>query len=706
MARRARKFLLRTLLGICVIAALALLIVSAVLPMLARQRVELALRDLGVRQSSFSVTNASFSGIRLSNVRLGDTPWLDADRVQVDYSAASLSQSRVTFLTIENAVYRIAYREGAFDFGFEPEPTESATSDVPLSSVTLRDCVIVFELPDAAIRFNVDGTIVRNGVGRLAADLKLRAAQTILINNKHIEIAGFQARLPVQIAMSSGQIELSLLAGNTVETSAESFVADFARTTQLAMSIAGVKGESLLRLSWGERDPGLWMNAAIASSSDVHVSAEAVQAELGDLAASIAYRAPDYQAPQIEGIVQVRNGRAVVPNAGLALNGIELNSPYAINLPTTQRGTFHVESMTWGNRMWPAIDGTLALTGAGVEASAKSSPVENAMLTAEANLSIAEAGLLGEVVAHVPRFEWRDESMLDELFPNAGNPQLGGEFAADARLSFAGGGAITPNIEVRAYDASLTGDEWPIALEKFSGEFIINGFSPLRSPPDQPLHIHRAMMSDIPIVDGKITYSIEGANRIRVHQASWSMEDLGQFATDSFAFDPASPRIEAQLRCERVGLAPWMKLMTGDRIHGEGELSGELALMIQPLAREKFAIHQGYLFAEPAGGWIQTDDSESISRILDQGTASLSGDERLGEVRDRVVAALQDYQYTMLRLHFIPTDQGLLCTLMTKGRGRQGRDAQEIESLTINLHGFDDAIRAALAGKSLWDMTD
>ena len=71
-----------------------------------------------------------------------------------------------------------------------------------------------------------------------------------------------------------------------------------------------------------------------------------------------------------------------------------------------------------------------------------------------------------------------------------------------------------------------------------------------------------------------------------------------------------------------------------------------------------------------------------------------------------MVAALQDYQYTMLRLHFIPTDQGLLCTLMTKGRGRQGRDAQEIESLTINLHGFDDAIRAALAGKSLWDMTD
>jgi hypothetical protein len=235
---------------------------------------------------------------------------------------------------------------------------------------------------------------------------------------------------------------------------------------------------------------------------------------------------------------------------------------------------------------------------------------------------------------------------------------------------------------------------------------VFNNFHPLTSEPDQRIEIHRATVGGTPIVDGTITFALDGVNRIAIREASWSMQELGRFQASSFVLDATAPRIETDIRCQQVGLAAWLKLLTEDRIQGEGELSGALKLAIQPLAREKFSIIEGYLFAQPAGGWIKTDDSEAISRIVEAGTASLSGDERLEQVRDRVVAALQDYQYTMLRLHFIPEDQGLLCTLMTKGRGRKGPDAQEIESLTINLHGFDEAIRAALAGKSLWDMTD
>jgi hypothetical protein len=421
--------------------------------------------------------------------------------------------------------------------------------------------------------------------------------------------------------------------------------------------------------------------------------------------ATVAYAAAGFQQPRITGTVEVRNGEIALPQAQLALGGMTLNLPYAINHQADTLGRFAIERVQWRNRSWPAIDGLLAISGTSLEASLQWSPVQNAQLTANAELSMEGGTLQGKIIASVPQFAWQDHSVLAELFPEAGDPELGGEFSVDAELNFVGG-TFRPQVEVRAQNASVSSDEWPVAIESLSGELLVTSFSPLRSSPHQRVQVHRAMVGETPIVNGIIEFQLLGGDHIAIEEARWSMNELGVFDADPFELDLSTPKITTEVKCDEVALAAWLKLMTDDRIRGEGELSGQVALTIQPLAREKFRISHGYLFAEPAGGWIQTDDSESISRILQQGTASLSGDKRLEQVRDRVVAALQNYQYTMLRLHFIPEDEGLLCTLMTQGQGRTGPNPQEIESLTINLHRFDEAIRAALAGKSLWDLAD
>jgi hypothetical protein len=255
--------------------------------------------------------------------------------------------------------------------------------------------------------------------------------------------------------------------------------------------------------------------------------------------------------------------------------------------------------------------------------------------------------------------------------------------------------------------ASLRHPEWAGSIESFSGSLTLSSISPVLSLPEQRLSIHRALLGENEIVDATLIYTVESADAIAVHRASWDMQELGQFAAEPFRFDPARVRIATQVNAENMGLGPWLNLVSDGRIRGEGELQGSIRVEFEPQARQFIRFGAGFLYAGSKSGWIQTDDSETVQQILSQGDAALSsgGDARLTQVKDRIVAALQDYQYSLLRFHFIPETDGLLCKVETKGRGR-GFDGQEIESLTINLHGFDSALRAALAGKSLWDLTD
>jgi hypothetical protein len=55
-------------------------------------------------------------------------------------------------------------------------------------------------------------------------------------------------------------------------------------------------------------------------------------------------------------------------------------------------------------------------------------------------------------------------------------------------------------------------------------------------------------------------------------------------------------------------------------------------------------------------------------------------------VGDRIVAAIQDFDFTSLRIEFEETVLGTEFHIVTQGRGRQGEDAQEIGSLTLNIH--------------------
>ena len=141
--------------------------------------------------------------------------------------------------------------------------------------------------------------------------------------------------------------------------------------------------------------------------------------------------------------------------------------------------------------------------------------------------------------------------------------------------------------------------------------------------------------------------------------------------------------------------------LTGEHVSGEGELHGALTLKIRPTDRFAIELGEGELEATPADGMIQIHDRETVENLVAR--LSLGDEQTLMKVRDQIVAAVQDFRFTMFRVEFTPQDDSVLCQIKTKGIHRTGQNPQEIGGATVNIHHFDDILRLVIRGKSLYD---
>lgn len=157
-----------------------------------------------------------------------------------------------------------------------------------------------------------------------------------------------------------------------------------------------------------------------------------------------------------------------------------------------------------------------------------------------------------------------------------------------------------------------------------------------------------------------------------------------------FTVNLRAPRARTRITLENLSLADWLPLITRDRATGEGRVSGSADVEIDwtgPTPRVTGLT--GSFRADPSHGYIQVADADALGSLLERQDPRFATDDAMRAVRDKIVAALQDFAYHTLTLDLSRRADETIALTRLSGFGRHGDDPQGI-NLTLDLH-VDDA---------------
>ena len=102
---------------------------------------------------------------------------------------------------------------------------------------------------------------------------------------------------------------------------------------------------------------------------------------------------------------------------------------------------------------------------------------------------------------------------------------------------------------------------------------------------------------------------------------------------------------------------------------------------------------EGFIYATPGGGHLRVIDPEAtVGVMLEKQDPSFGGGGKMEAVRSRLMNALRDLEYSVLKMDLIKEGEGLLARAHMAGKGA-GPNGQEIGGLTVNVRGFDVILR-------------
>ena len=134
---------------------------------------------------------------------------------------------------------------------------------------------------------------------------------------------------------------------------------------------------------------------------------------------------------------------------------------------------------------------------------------------------------------------------------------------------------------------------------------------------------------------------------------------------------------------ENVMLNDFFSLIPGGTVNGSGALAGHLPIRLSWGVLWHLALDKGFLRAIPPGS-VQVLETEWLENALD--SSSMAEDRHFPDIKTRILSAISDFAYDRLELRFQPESKGNRSTFFLSGKGRHGKDPQEIGGLTVNVN--------------------
>jgi hypothetical protein len=202
-------------------------------------------------------------------------------------------------------------------------------------------------------------------------------------------------------------------------------------------------------------------------------------------------------------------------------------------------------------------------------------------------------------------------------------------------------------------------------------------------------------VGDLTFADVQAGAGMQSTTAIDLTSFSAIMADGGVITIAPFTLDRRAPRARTQLSVSNVSMEEWLPVVTQSYATGQGRISGELEVAIDLTASSpRLEDLTGHLRADPQHGFIQVTDADAVGRLLESQDPRFATDEVMRPVRDKIVAALQDFAFKKLTVDLSRQADHTVAQAYLSGFGRHGQDPQGI-NLTLDLHVDDDLVDLA-----------
>jgi hypothetical protein len=424
------------------------------------------------------------------------------------------------------------------------------------------------------------------------------------------------------------------------------------------------------------------------------------------------WRAPVDAAPEVSGRIDL--DRAAVRddvNAWAVRQG-RISLPWAINAPAPAAGPVELAGLTFGGLELPDVQGTAVLVDQRLEFQGHAPVLPEAPGRLEASVDWSQAATDVRAELHVPRFTLANPAALARRVPALAGYKLGGDLALFAAVRLLGD-QMTSEAALELRDVNFAGQTFTAgppaegwSLAGITGTFFVDSLFPLHTRAGQKLTIRSASLGSMELTDGRCAFRIDSPDLIIIDEASFAFAG-GRLFSNSVELDRRQARLSATVTADRLQLAPLVPLLYAGAT-GTGGLYGRLPVEVrwpqgQPgvaattrWGQPQVSFGEGFVYATPEGGRLRLADSaQFIDQYIAGADPRLRPGGALEDVRRRLVAALTDLEYNTLRVDFTRQQADRLSArVFVAGQG--ANDGPAVGGLTVNIHGFDEALRVYL----------
>ncbi len=260
-----------------------------------------------------------------------------------------------------------------------------------------------------------------------------------------------------------------------------------------------------------------------------------------------------------------------------------------------------------------------------------------------------------------------------------------------AQLAPSGPGAVTARVDVPA-SVNWESSDLRGGLGSAAAGLTVRSDGSAVSVVDGTLTVRGGSLraGDVALSDAHLDAVVRSPDTAEVISLGAIVGDGSTIEAAPFTVDLRAPRVQTRVTVSHVSLAEWLPLLSGGHATGQGRVSGHLDIGIEwTAAGLKMAGLAGSLRADPQHGFIQVADAEALGGLLERQDPRFATDEGMRSVRDKIVAALQDFAFSTLTVDLSRRGNRTIALTHLSGFGRHGDDPQGI-NLTLDLQ-VDDA---------------
>jgi hypothetical protein len=399
------------------------------------------------------------------------------------------------------------------------------------------------------------------------------------------------------------------------------------------------------------------------------------------------------------GTLEIDGMQVANKSLGISAEHVSCKLPFSWEDGAVKDATFTLETIGFRQHELAGLSGKFNVADGRVDFAARGNVLPEANLEARGSLDWSQGRLSGRLDAEIPKFALKNGPLLAKRFPMLASYDLDGSFTAETYLRLENG-QITPFIRLDIEDAMVASTSSEAGAEGLTGAITLNSIAPLATDGDQRFYIKKAYGGSFSPTDCNIVFNLVDRDSILLKSIDCNWLG-GKLSSRNINVELSESRMSLDLNAEGLALQEILDFVQYDGVKGDGQIFGHLPITIYWGEQSRISFGDGFFEARPNKGRLQLSEENArailgISDDIDPIAADL--EKRVGLM---VLYALQDMEYSKLRIDFANEEKGWMTRIQTEGYGP--REAKEnrvpIGGLTVNINDLDELLNSLIYSK-------